>query len=527
MALVFIKYLLLVSISATVYFLIPKRIRWTVLLVASYLYYWSNSGILILILFAATLNTFLFGLWLENNRKVMANLPAELSKEEKKAAKDRTKKKGKRILTFGILLDLSFLLFLKYYNFFGSNLNIFLDHFGYSIPLLSLLLPLGISFYTLQAIAYLVDVNRGKISADRSLPRFMLFLSFFPQITQGPIARHHQLASQLYEGHDFDFKRVCFGLQLILWGMMKKLILADRIAGPVAYLFDHYAEFHGLEVLFAGALYGLQVYADFSGAMDIARGAAQIFGIDLELNFRQPYFSHSIDEFWRRWHITLGAWMREYVFYPLSLSKVFAKLGKKSRKHFGSFVGNRLPTFLSMFIVFFLVGFWHGAEWKYIAYGVWNGIIITSSILLTNAYSGMLKGLHIDESNWGWKGFQLFRTIVLCSAGRVFSRGQNLKSAWQMLRSVFDRWYDVSFLVDGTLIDTGLNTAGWFISLIAMLILLSVDLLHEKDTQIRESIAKQHVVFRWTIYLGAVIALIIFGVYGTGDLASGFIYEQF
>ena len=527
MAFVSFKFLFFVVAVTLVYFLTPKRFRWLVLLAASYGFYWLNSRVLILVLFGTTLVTFLFGLWLDRNRRRIKTPPAELGKEEKKAYKEAVKKRGKRILTLGILADLGVLLFLKYYNFFGANANAALGRFGVNLPVLHLLLPLGISFYTLQALAYLIDVNRGKIEADRNLLRFMLFLSFFPQIVQGPIARHSQLAEQLYTGHDFDYRRLCFGAQLMLWGGMKKLILADRIAIPAAYLFDHYTQFHGPAVFFAAALYGLQVYADFSGGMDIARGIAQIFGIELELNFRQPYFSHSIEEFWRRWHITLGSWMRDYIFYPLSLSKGFSKLGKQSRRVFGAFVGNRLPAFLSMFIVYFLVGFWHGAEWKYIAYGVWNGVIIMSSLLLPNVYAGMRSFLRIDENSWSWQGFQILRSFYLCSLGRLFSRAGDVRAAWAMMRSTFDRWYDLSFLVDGTLKRTGLNTAGWFVCLAAAVVLFGVDVLHEKDVRIRECIAEQNVLFRWAIYLLAIVLLAVFGMYGPMIDASSFIYEQF
>ncbi len=512
-----------VTSAVLVYFLLPKRRRWAVLLVFSYAYYWSASRELILVLFGTTVITFLFGLWLEQNQQ-RAAVSAELSREEKKALKESVKRRGKRILTFGILADLGILLFLKYFNFFGETANAL---FKAKIPHLSLLLPIGISFYTLQALAYLIDINRGKIHADRNLPKFMLFLSFFPQIVQGPIARHSQLAEQLYTGHDFDYERLCFGLQLMLWGAMKKLILADRIAGPVAYFFSNHADFHGAEVFFAAALYGLQVYADFSGGMDIARGVAQIFGIELELNFRQPYFSYSIEDFWRRWHITLGAWMRDYIFYPLSLSKGFSRAGKQCRKWFGAFVGKRIPAFLSMFVVYFLVGFWHGAEWKYVVYGLWNGVIIMSSLLLPNVYARMRGGLGIDENSWGWRGFQILRTFFLCSLGRLFSRAADLKTALQMFRSLFDRWYDVSFLVDGTLIESGESTASWFVVVIAVLVLFMVDYLHEKEVHIRESIAGQHILFRWVIYLAAVLTLAIFGLYGTEGEASTFIYEQF
>ena len=275
------------------------------------------------------------------------------------------------------------LLFFKYFNFFSGNASGLLQRIGIPVvlPALDLMIPIGISFYTLQAIAYMTDVYRGKYRADKNFFKFMLFMSYFPQIVQGPIARYDFLANQLYEGRDMEYKRCTFGIQLILWGYIKKLVIADRLAVPVNEIFNNFNEYTGMLVLLAAIGYGLQVYADFSGGMDIARGVSQVFGIELQLNFKQPYFARSIEEFWRRWHITLGAWMKDYIFYPLSLSKLSGNIGKKARLLFGSSIGKKIPSFIAMFIVYFLVGFWHGAEWKYIFYGIWNGLFIMSGIL--------------------------------------------------------------------------------------------------------------------------------------------------
>ncbi|MBQ6523642.1 MAG: MBOAT family protein, partial [Atopobiaceae bacterium] len=221
-------------------------------------------------------------------------------KREKKQA---TKRASRRVLTLGILVDLAPLLIMKYSGFFATSVNAVIARLGSGtrLPALNLLLPLGISFYTLQAIAYLVDIYRGKVQADRNPAKFMLFMSFFPQIVQGPIPRHSQLAHQLYEGHDFDYDRLCKGVQLMVWGLFKKLVVGERIAIAVDYLFANYQSYTGLIVFMGVAMYGIQVYADFSGGMDIVRGVSQMLGIELELNFNQPYFSSSVEEFWRRW----------------------------------------------------------------------------------------------------------------------------------------------------------------------------------------------------------------------------------
>ena len=521
----------LLAIPATVlYFICPPKCRWVVLLIASYLFFYFNSKWLVLVLFLTTLVTWLAGLGISGvNREGKAYLAdhPSLTAKEKKEHKEATKKKAKRLLVLGIVLDLSALLFLKYFNFFAGQANSLLKFAGVTIPRLNLLVPLGISFYTLQAIAYMTDIYRGKVEADRSLPKFMLFMSYFPQIVQGPIPRYNQLAHQLYEPHSFDYTRLTFGLQLFLWGAIKKMVIADRIAIPVNQIFDHFQGYTGLIVLLGAIGYGIQVYADFSGGMDMARGVSQVLGIELELNFKQPYFARSIEEFWRRWHITLGGFMRDYVFYPLSLSKTFGNLSKKSRKLLGSFIGKRLPSFLAMFIVYFLVGIWHGPSIKYIAYGVWNGVFIVAGILLTEVYAQCRSKLRIREDSHSWMLFQMLRTMLLCSVGRLFSRGGSTKTALRMMRNMMWKWYDTSFLVDGSLKELGLNTANWLLLVVFILIMLVVDMLHERDFHIRERIASHNLLFRWTIYFGAIFSLIIFGMYGPGFNSASFIYQQF
>lgn len=514
------------------YFCVKKNYRWIVLLLGSYFFYWMSSRAFTVVLLLMTSVTFAIGKMIDTRNKKCAiylNGHSEITSEERKAYKQNHKKVNKHILIWGVLLDLSMLLLLKYFHFFSENVCELFRWIGIpvAVPEWNLLIPIGLSFYTLQAIAYMTDVYRGKYQADKNPFKFMLFMSYFPQIVQGPIARHDHLAKQLYEGHEFDYKRCMFGLQLILWGLMKKLVIADRLAIPVNMVFNHYGDYNGLIVLFAAFGYGLQVYADFSGGMDIARGVSQIWGIDLQLNFKQPYFARSIEEFWRRWHITLGAWMKDYVFYPLSLSKISGSIGKKTRKIFGNNVGKKIPSFIAMFIVYFLVGFWHGPEWKYIAYGIWNGIFIMSGILLEEFYSNTKKKLGIQEERYSWKAFQTFRTIVLCSVGRFFSRADNLLAAFLMIASTLKGFSNIAFLVDRTLINLGLDTADWVVLCIMLLIMLGVDTAHEKGIKIRQAIAEQGIVFRWLIYYAAIFAVIIFGMYGSGYDSASFIYQQF
>lgn len=523
------SFIILVALTASAYFACPKSLRWSILLCASYAFLYLNSGKLLLVHLVTTLATFAIGLHMghiaEQGRIQLKN--PELNRAEKKALRTETKRRARPALILGICIDLGILLFLKYHNFFAENANRVIGRLGISIPLHSFLLPIGISFYTLQAIAYLTDIYRGKTEPDKNFFQFALFMSFFPQIVQGPIARHSDLAHQLYKPHDFDYTRLCHGCQLMLWGWFQKMVISDRLAVPVDHIFDNFQDYHGLIVFFAAAGYGLQVYTDFSGGMDIARGVSEILGIELDLNFQQPYFSVSIEDFWRRWHITLGSWMRNYVFYPLSLSKPFTSISRKSRRILGDFVGKRFAPIMAMFIVYVLVGLWHGPQWKYIAYGIWNGIFIVAGILLPETYAKMRSVAGIDEQSVGWRCFQMIRTFVICTLGRLFSRGNGLRAALSMFASIGDRWQDLSFFFDGSLKDLGFDTANWLVLCTFLVLLFVVDLLHERKVHIRATIDKQFVVFRWVIYLGAILAIVIFGSYGTGFKSVSFIYEQF
>lgn len=532
MSFVSFSFILFIACTALLYFIVPKKWRWGVLLAASYVFYYLSSKWLLLVHLGTVLITYGAGMLMDRISSEGSRLLKEkgdsLSKEEKKELRAKTKGKVKLVLRIAILIDLCTLLFLKYWNFFIGSVNPLLSKIGFRAPELNLLLPIGISFYTLQAIAYLVDISRGKITPDKNPLKFMLFMSYFPQIVQGPIARHSQLAAQLYEGHSFDLMRLWQGFQLMLWGWFKKMVIADRISIAIDTVIDSApGTYHGLIIFFSFALYGIQIYADFSGGMDIARGFSQIVGLNLELNFNQPYFSRSVEDFWRRWHITLGSWMRDYVFYPLSLSKAFAQLGKKARGIFGSSFGKKLPAILSMFIVYFLVGIWHGSSYKYVAYGIWNGLFISGGILLEEVYAKGRGLLGVIEDSSVHHIVEIVRTFIVVSFGRYFPRAYSLKYAIYFMRDTFVSWNDLSFLIDGSLKRMGLNTANWFLLLAALLVLLAVDLMHERGIHIREELAKQHPLIQWAVLMAAILSILIFGIYGPEYDAASFIYEQF
>ena len=367
MAFTSFRFIVFLVLAAAAYFLTPKRCRWVTLFVANYVFYFISGGKIFVYLLATTITTYLatvkLGDMAAKNKIAFNEAKAELDKEGKKAWKAEFTKKKKRILVPTVLFNFGILAVLKYSAFVTTNINALFGKFGIGgeLPVFQFLLPLGISFYTFQSMGYLIDVYREKQEPERNFFKLALFISFFPQIVQGPIGRFGTLAEQLFRPNAFSYTRIKFGVQLMLWGAFKKMVIADRAAILVDNAFGFPETFGGTYVAVAALVYAIQIYGDFSGGIDIATGAAQIFGVTLDKNFERPYLATSIPDYWRRWHITLGAWFRDYVFYPLSLSKFFSRLGKRCRKLLGNYIGKLIPVLIPQFIIFFLIGIWHGA----------------------------------------------------------------------------------------------------------------------------------------------------------------------
>ena len=419
MSLISMEFLIFVGIAVIGYYLIPKRFQWIWLLIFSYIYY-ASSGIKILFfLLYTTITTYGTGRLLDRvNHK-------ELPRNEAKSRK-------RRILIGCLLLNFGMLAVLKYTNFAIENVNA-IFHAGISFQ--KLILPLGISFYTFQSMGYIIDVYWGKYEAEKNPFRFALFVSFFPQLLQGPIGRFDRLARQLYEQHSFDLLKAQYALQLMLWGFFKKLVLADRAAVVVNQVFQNYTQYSGVTNIVAVLMYSIQLYMDFSGGMDVVMGVAALFGVELDQNFKRPYFATSITDFWHRWHITLGTWMKDYIFYPVSLSKWMGKFGKWSKKAFGKKTGRVVPICVANIIVFLVVGIWHGAAWKYIAYGLYNGLIIAISSLLAPLYRKGFEKFHINPKSGAWHVVQILRTFLLVNISWYFDMAVSLSAAFAMMKS--------------------------------------------------------------------------------------------
>jgi len=532
MAFTSVAFVVFLTITAAIYFSMPKRYRWIILFVANYVFYFFAGGGYFLYLILTTLSTYAatvkLGKMVAVNKDAYDIQKAELDKEAKKAWKAQFVKKKRGILIPTLLFNFGILALLKYSSFVSANVNAIFEtmSFGLELPMHSFLLPLGISFYTFQSMGYLIDVYREKVVPERNLAKLALFISFFPQIVQGPIGRFQQLSEQLFRANTFSYERVKFGVQLMLWGAFKKLVIADRAGVLVDNVFGFSDVFGGAYVAAAALLYCVQLYGDFSGGIDIATGAAQVLGIDLEKNFERPYLAKSIPDFWRRWHITLGAWFRDYVFYPLSLSKFFAKIGKKGRQLFGNYIGKLLPVLIPQFIVFFLIGIWHGAEWKYIIFGVYNGMLIVLGILFEQPLKNLAKKLNIQTDCFSWRLFQVLRTLILVALGKIITRAPGVGASWFMFCSMLQDW-DIHVLWNGGMLQLGLDVKDLWVLFLSSSTLLCVSLMQESGIKIRENLAKQNLYFRWSIYFLAIFSLIFFGAYGLDYDASDFIYRGF
>ncbi|MCQ2546183.1 MAG: MBOAT family protein [Clostridia bacterium] len=515
MSIVSIEFLIFIAAVLLAYYLVPGKIQWIVLLLASYCFYFLAGVLPLLFVMATTALVYGSGRRLEKIKDEAA------SKKEAKAGMKKT-------LVITMVMIFGTLLVLKYFNFVADNISGILNMFSYSseAPLINIILPLGISFYMFQAIGYCIDIYRGKIKAEQNILRFALFISFFPQAIQGPISRYDNLGTQLREVHRFSYENLTFGAQLMVWGFVKKMVIADRLAIPVSTVFDNYQDFDGTQIFIAIVLYALQIYADFSGGIDIIRGAAECMGIRLIENFQRPYFGDSVAEYWRRWHISLTSWMRDYVFYPLALSKMSSRIGKWSRNRFKAWnIGKQMPSYIPTFVTFFLIGIWHGAGWGFIVFGLYNATIITLSMMFTEGFRIVNEALHINVKNPCWKAWQIIRTFAIMAIGKCLTRAVSVGAGLAMLKESIHVFNFHGLL--GRACDMGLDLDNWLILALALILFFIVSVMQERGINLRKKIAEQILPVRWVIYMAGILAIIIFGVYGPGYEAASFIYRGF
>lgn len=482
-------FLCFFPIVVLIYYLVPHRVRHVWLLVASYYFYmcW-NASYALLILFS-TVITYICGLVL-----------------------GKVGHKWKRTVVFlCVAVNLGVLGYFKYYNFFIDSLNSLFGQWNIQLDIskVDILLPVGISFYTFQALGYILDVYRGRVEAEHNFLKYALFVSFFPQLVAGPIERSKDLLCQFRDKHRFSLGQVRDGLVLMLWGYFLKMVLGDRIAVVVDVVYSNPQAYPGYYIVIATVLFAFQIYCDFSGYSTIAVGAAKIMGFKLTDNFNAPYLSRTVAEFWRRWHVTLSSWFRDYLYIPLG--------GNRKGK---------LRKYMNCLIVFGLSGLWHGAEWSFVVWGLLNGVYQVIGALLKPLRDKLVKWFGLNRASFSHKLYQTVVTFVLVDFAWLFFRADNMPVAMQMIDSVLHA-DNLHIIADGSLYMLGLEWRSFWIMMISIMVLCIVDCLKYCGISVRQFIYKQELWFRWMIYIVSVLIILVFGMWGSGYNEQGFIYFQF
>lgn len=500
-----IKFFLFLPIVTLLFYVIPNNTRinyrsiW--LLITSYFFYMSwNPKYAVLILFS-TVVTFYCGIVIDrfNNTESINEIA-------------RTLKKRACLVTC-IAINLSILLLFKYGNFILYNVSFVLNNIGItsSSPTIDLLLPVGISFYTFQALGYTIDVYRQDIRAEKNFIQYALFVSFFPQLVAGPIERSGNLIKQLREPHQFDGDKVRDGLILMLYGYFMKLVIADRIAIFVDTVYADYTTYRGWYLIVATVLFGIQIYCDFNGYTLIARGAAKIMGFELMENFDAPYFASTVSEFWKKWHISLTSWFRDYLYIPLGGNRC-----------------GRLRKYINIIIVFGISGLWHGANWTFVVWGLLNGVYQIIGSVLKPIKDQIISNLRLNRYSLGHRLLQVIVTFILVDFSWLFFRAKSISDALKIVKSIFHS-NNFWVLVDHeSLFKCGLDRYDFGILTISILILAFFDLLKANRISItRDIIYKQDLWFRWSVYIAGFLFVLIFGVWGSKYVNTAFLYFQF
>lgn len=493
-----IDFLIFLPIVVLIYFILPKKVKNLWLLISSYYFYMCWNALYALLIFTSTLATYLSGLSIEKKKH------SSFAPEKKTLLKKLT-------VACCLVINLSILFYFKYYNFAAETITKIFGKLSISvrIPAIDVLLPVGISFYTFQALSYTIDVYRDDIYAEKNFFRYALFVSFFPQLVAGPIERSKNLLKQLAEPHKFCFDHFREGILLMLWGFFLKIVLADRIAIFVDAVYSNYSDMGGYYLIIATILFAVQIYCDFSGYSIIAMGTAKILGIDLMDNFNAPYFSTSVAEFWRKWHISLTSWFKDYLYIPLG----------GSRK-------GKIRKYLNKIIVFLVSGLWHGADLTYIVWGGINGFYQVFAEITQPFRIKLMNRFHLNRESLGHKIFQGLCTFILIDLTWVFFRANSFHEACEILKSMLSAnnpWV----LLDGSLYKCGLDISNFNLMLLGIGVLVFADRYKQKNMKIREVIIQQDAWFRWIFIALAIAAILTFGIWGPNYNDANFIYFQF
>jgi len=479
------QYLMFIVIGITVYYSIPLKLRYKWLIILSFLFMFSASKFGFVIVFCTSFLVY----------KVAIMIEYASSK--------------KKILLGAMTVCIVILVCLKYLTQLLPETN--KQYITYYI------VPIGISYYTLQIISYLCDVYWERIPAEQSYSRILLFTCYFPQMVQGPISKYNEMEPELFAEHKFEWKNIKYGVQLILWGFFKKMVIADRIGVVVNSIFFSGTKPYGMTVIIGLLLYGIQLYGNFSGGIDVIRGVSECFGIGMIDNFNQPFFSKSVGEFWRRWHISLGRWMKDYVFYPFSISKSMGRLKKYLKNVVGRKYANKIVMAVANILVFALVGVWHGLGTNNLGWGLYYGFLLAAGILLESQCNLLKNRLHITSDANYWKGINWVRTFMLITLGWVFDCSYSMGGAIELVRNMFK--FKLSNFSMFSL--TNLELVMWVLATVTLFV---VDLLHERQVSIRDELSKKNY---WIQLIVWIVIIQMIACFGRVPDAGGFIYENF
>lgn len=487
-----LNFLIFFPIVSLLYFILPHKFRRMWLLFASYYFYMSWNPKYALLLATSTIITYLSGILIAQSNKIEDN--------------KRRSFQRKLWVALSFSSNLAILFFFKYFDFAIENVNSVLLHIGIQTiePAFDVLLPVGISFYTFQALSYTMDVYRGEIYAEKNLAKYALFISFFPQMVAGPIERSKNLLVQIDERHYFNYDRIKNGLLLMLWGYFQKVVVADNISRVVNTVFNNHMEYSGSQIIVAALLFAVQIYCDFAGYSDIAIGAAQVMGFRLMENFRQPYFATSIQDFWRRWHISLSTWFKDYLYIPLGGNRC-----------------SKLIKYRNVMITFLISGLWHGASWNFVIWGGLHGLYQIIGEFTKPFKEKFCQKLQVNTQSFLFRAVKIVITFTLVNFAWIFFRAPGVEAAFSIINRMFSDFQPLSIL-DGSLFMMGLSKMRFLIVVVSIIVLLIGNVLQSK-MNVRETLAKQNIFFRWSIYYITILAIFTFGNFGTNQ----FIYFQF
>ena len=506
-----------------IYNIVPKKRQYVLLLANLAFYFLLGKFRLIYLLVSIVLVYF--------SARIMDKYESEKEKllkkkdADKKLINNSIKKKKKLILVLCILSNVALLIVFKYLGFFTLNINLLFDLFNinYELKVMKFIAPVGISFYTLSALSYVIDVYNCKIKSTKSIAKVALFLSFFPQIMEGPITRFSDTADDLFAGKKVSYENLALGYQRIMYGFFKKKLIADRLNTLVNTVFSNYASYNGFTIFMGAVGYTVMLYMEFSGTMDVVVGTGQIFGINVPENFRQPFFSKNISEFWTRWHISLGAWFKDYIYYPISLSKPLKKLTLKLRKGLGNHYGPLVSGSIALFVVWFLNGLWHGAGYTFLFFGMYHFVMIVGGNFLGPLFVKLCSLLHINRENIVYRVLQSVKMTLFVFIGEMFFRADTVTQGIEMFKGIVTR-----FKFSGSeLLNLGLDIYDYIVIIAAIIFVFIISLLKEKGVDVRERLNKKKTFIKWAILYAFILSIFIFGAYGPGYEPVDPIYADF